>query len=119
MSRAVLVGLLSVAALGCTASGDPSTARPAPAAPAAAAPAAPAAPAHDLVIRNRAAIEACLRKDLPEVSLRITINERGTATTLVEAKTEVPDEVKRCVIAAVDKLPFAPAATTVTVDIAR
>ena len=116
MSRAVLVGLLSVAALGCTASGDPSTARPAPAA---AAPAAPAAPAHDLVIRNRAAIEACLRKDLPEVSLRITIDERGTATTLVEAKTEVPDEVKRCVIAAVDKLPFAPAATTVTVDIAR
>jgi hypothetical protein len=75
--------------------------------------------AHEVVLRNRKAIQACLTKDMPAVALRITVAVDGTAAVIVEGKTDVPDAVNRCVTSAIDKLTFASAAARVSIEIAK
>jgi hypothetical protein len=75
--------------------------------------------AHEIVLRNRKAIQACLTKEMPTVSLRIAIDKTGKAGVSFDGKADVPDAVKSCVTSAIEGLSFAPAATTVSVEIAK
>lgn len=91
----------------------------APPPPPASAPSSPDVAARDLVVRHQASIKACLTKDMQAVSLRVVVDADGKATVVVNAKTEVPDGVKQCVTSAVQKISFAKASGTVTLDVAR
>lgn len=84
-------------------------------------PPSPDAAARDLVVRQQAAIKACLTKDVRAVSLRVVVDADGKATVVVKAKAEaeVPDAVQQCVDAAVQKIGFAKASATVTLEVAR
>ena len=75
--------------------------------------------AHEVVLRHRSAIQACLTKDMPTVALRVTVDATGKATVDVKSQTDVPDAVKSCVTAALDKAKFAAAEATVRIVIAK
>lgn len=82
-------------------------------------PEPPAESPSDIVLRHERTIKACLTKDMPAVSLRISVGEDGKPTVVVKGKTEVPAAVKRCVTNAVKKLKFPAQAATVTIEIMR
>ncbi|HEX5061311.1 MAG TPA: hypothetical protein VFV99_18215 [Kofleriaceae bacterium] len=75
--------------------------------------------ATDVVLKNEKALKACLTKDAQSVNVTIKVAANGTATAVVSGKAEIPAAVQRCVKAAVGKMAFAKAATTVSMEISR
>jgi hypothetical protein len=75
--------------------------------------------ATDLVLANEKSLKACLTKDAQAVSITIKVNASGVATAVVTAKAAVPAGVTKCIKAAVAKLKFEKAATTVSLQLER
>ena len=75
--------------------------------------------AMDVVLANEKSIKACLTKDAQSVSVTIKVGANGTATAIVTAKADVPARVASCVKAAVAKMTFEKAATTVKLEVSR
>jgi hypothetical protein len=73
----------------------------------------------ELVMKQQTAIKACLAKDFPAATLTIQVGADGKAKVLVKGKTDVPETVNKCIVAAVEKITFPAAATTVTLEVSR
>ena len=73
----------------------------------------------DVVLASEKSIKACLTKDAQAVNVTIKVAANGTATAIVSGKADVPAGVQKCVKAAVAKMKFAKAATTVKLEVSR
>jgi hypothetical protein len=71
------------------------------------------------LVRHRAALAACLSKDLPAVRISVAIDAAKVVRVKTTAKTEVPASVQQCLVAAVQKIRFSVAGVTVSYDVAR
>ena len=75
--------------------------------------------ARDQVLKHQRAIQACLTKDMPAVTLAIRVAADGKASVETTAKIEVPPAIVTCVTSAVAKIQFAPAVATVMLDVRK